>query len=72
MKAGFGIEALMAGSDLDGEALGEVLGDPKALSEGDLQCSTVIVCAPLYIGKCLWINPSGFHMQAYCGCDTTC
>ena len=31
VKLGFGIEVLMAGSDMDGEALGEVSGDPMAL-----------------------------------------
>ena len=36
VEAGFGIEALMVGSDMDGEASGEDSGDPKALSGGDL------------------------------------
>ena len=67
---GFGIEALMVGSDMDGEASGEASGDSKALSGGDLPCGTAMVCAPLYVGECLWINPSGFQMWAYCGCDT--
>ena len=52
----------MAGSDTDGEALGEGSGDPKALSGGDLRCGTAMVCAPSYVGECLWINPSGFQM----------
>jgi len=46
VKLGFRIEALMVGSDMDGEASGEVLGDPMALLEGDLACGTAIVCAP--------------------------
>jgi len=45
--SGFGMEALMAGSDIEGEASGEVLGDPMALLEGDLACGTATVCAPL-------------------------
>jgi len=44
VKSGFGIEALMAGSDMDGDASGEVLGDPMALLEGDLACGTAMVC----------------------------
>jgi len=44
VELGFGIEALMAGSDIDGEVLGEVLGDPMALLEGDLACGTAMVC----------------------------
>ena len=71
VKTGFRIEALMAGSDMDGEASGEVSGDPEVLSGGDLRCGTAMVCALSYVGECLWINPSGFQMQAYCGCDTT-
>ena len=59
----FWIEALMVGSDMDGEALGEDLGDPEALSGGDLRCGTAMVCALSYIGECLWINPSGFQMR---------
>ena len=62
VKAGFEIEALMAGSDMDGDALGEDLGDPKALSGGDLRCGTAMVCALLYIGECLWTSLSGFQM----------
>jgi len=46
VELGFGIEALMAGSGMDGEALGEVLGDPMALLEGDLACGTAMVCMP--------------------------
>ena len=53
VKAGFRMEALMAGSDMDGEALGEVLGDPEVLSGGNLRCGTAMVCVPLYVGKCL-------------------
>ena len=34
--AGFGIEALMAGSDKDGDASGEASGDAEAPSGGDL------------------------------------
>jgi len=45
VESGFRIEALMAGSDMDGEALGEVSGDPMALLEGDLACGTAMVCA---------------------------
>jgi len=46
VKLGFGIEALMVGSDMDGDASGEVSGDPMALLEGDLACGTAMVCAP--------------------------
>jgi len=46
VKSGFRIEALMAGSDIDGEVLGEVLGDPMVLLEGDLACGTATVCTP--------------------------
>jgi len=46
VESGFGIEALMAGSDMDGEASGEVLGDSMVLLEGDLACGTAMVCAP--------------------------
>ena len=46
VKLGFGIEALMVGSDMDREALGEVLGDSMALLEGDLACGTAMVCMP--------------------------
>jgi len=46
VELGFGIEALMAGSDMDGEISGEVLGDPMALLEGDLACGTAMVCVP--------------------------
>jgi len=65
VEAGCGIEALMAGSGIGKGASEEASGDAKALSEGDLRCSTAIVCAPSYIGECLWINPSAFHMRAY-------
>jgi len=47
VKLGFGIEALITGSDMDGEASGEVSGDPMALLEGDLACGTAMVCALL-------------------------
>jgi len=46
VESGFRIEALMAGLDMDREALGEVLGDPMVLLEGDLACGTAMVCAP--------------------------
>jgi len=46
VESGFGIEALMAGSDMDRDASGEVSGDPMALLEGDLACGTAMVCAP--------------------------
>jgi len=46
VESGFGIEVLMAGSDIEGEASGEALGDPMALLEGDLACGTATVCAP--------------------------
>jgi len=46
VELGFGIEALMVGSNMDGEASGEVLGDPMALLEGDLACGTAMVCMP--------------------------
>ena len=49
VEAGFGIEALMAGSDIDGDAS----GDPEALSGGDLRCGTAMVCVPSYVGECL-------------------
>jgi len=65
VEAGFGIEALMAGSGISEDASGEALGDAKALSGGDLRCSTAMVCAPSYVGECLWISPSAFHMCAY-------
>jgi len=45
VKSGFGIETLMAGSDMDGRASGEVSGDPMVLLEGDLACGTAMVCA---------------------------
>ena len=67
---GFRIEALMAGPGMEGDVSGEVSGDPVVLSGGDLLCGTAMVCTPSYIGKCLWIKPSGFHMQEYCGCNT--
>jgi len=53
---------------MDGDASGEVSGDAKGLSGRDLRCGTAMVCTPSYVGKCLWINPSGFHMRVYCGC----
>jgi len=65
VKAGFGIEALMAGSEVGEGASEEALGDAEALSGGDLRCSTAIVCTPSYVGECLWISPSAFHMRAY-------
>jgi len=65
VEAGFGIEALMVGSGTGDGTSEEALGDAKALSGGDLQCSTAMVCVPLYVGKCLWISPSVFHMCAY-------
>jgi len=55
----------MAGSGIDGDASGEALGDAEALSGGDLRCGTAMVCAPSYVGECLWINPSAFHRRAY-------
>ena len=63
VEAGFGIEALMAGSDIDGGVSGEGSGDPEVLSGGDLRCGIAIVCALLYVGKCLWTNPSGFQIH---------
>jgi len=65
VKVGFRIEALMAGSGTDGDASGEALGDAEALSGGDLQCGTAMVCTLSYVGECLWINPSVFHIRAY-------
>ena len=65
VEAGSGIEALMAGSGIGDGASGEASGDAKALSGGDLQCGTAMVCAPLYVGECLWINPSAFHRHMY-------
>jgi len=65
VEAGFGIEALMAGSGMDEDGSGEALGDAKVLSGGDLRCSTAMVCAPSYVGKCLWISPSAFHKRVY-------
>jgi len=65
VKAGFGIEALMAGLGIGKGASEEVLGDAETLSGGDLQCGTAMVCAPSYVGKCLWISPSAFHRHAY-------
>jgi len=53
VEAGFGIEALMAGSGIGEDASGEASGDAEVLSGGDLQCSTAMVCAPSYVGKCL-------------------
>jgi len=46
VELGFGIEVLMAGSNMDREAWGEVLGDPMVLLEEDLACGTAVVCAP--------------------------
>ena len=65
VKAGFGIEALMAGSDMAGGGSGKASGDAEVLSGGDLRCGTAMVCAPSYVGKYLWISPSGFHMHTY-------
>jgi len=65
VKAGFGIEALMADSGIGEGVSEEALGDAKALSGGDLRCSTAMVCALSYVGKCLWINPSAFHRHVY-------
>jgi len=62
---GFGIEALMADSGIGKGASEEVSGDAKVLSGGDLRCGTAIVCALLYVGECLCISPSAFHMHAY-------
>ena len=47
VNMGFRIEALMAGPGMEGEASGEVLGDPMVLSGGDLLCGTAMVCALL-------------------------
>jgi len=65
VEVGFGIEALMVGSGIGEDASGEASGDAKVLSEGDLQCGTAMVCAPSYVGECLWISPLAFHMRAY-------
>jgi len=65
VEAGFGIEALMAGSGIGEDASGEASGDAKTLSGGDLRCGTAMVCALSYVGECLWISPSAFHMHAY-------
>jgi len=65
VEVGFGIEALMAGSGIGKGASEEVSGDAEALSEGDLRCGTAMVCVPSYVGECLWISPSAFHMCAY-------
>ena len=65
VEAGFGIEALMAGSGMDGDESGEASGDAKALSGGDLQCGTAMVCVLSCVGECLWINPLAFHICAY-------
>jgi len=65
VEAGSGIEALMAGSGIGKGTSGEASGDAEALSGRDLQCGTAMVCAPSYVGECLWINPSGFHRRAY-------
>ena len=53
IEAGFEVEALMAGSDMDKDELGEASGDAEALSGGDLRCGTAIVWVLLYVGKCL-------------------
>ena len=53
IKLGIRIEALMVGSDIEEDALGEVLQDPMALLEGDLACGTAMVYALSYVGKCL-------------------
>jgi len=71
VESGFGIEALMAGSGMDGDGSGEALGDAEALSGGDLRCGTAMVCMPSYVGECLWTSPSAFHRHAYCSCETT-
>ena len=65
VKVGFRIEALMVDSGIGKGTSEEVSGDAKALSGGDLRCSTAMVCAPSYVGECLWISPSVFHMRAY-------
>jgi len=65
VKVGFRIEALMAGSGIGEGASEEALGDAEALSGGDLRCGTAMVCAPSYVGECLWISPSAFRMWAY-------
>ena len=67
VEVGFGIEALMAGSGIGKGASEEASGDAKVLSGEDLRCGTAMVCVPSYVGECLWINPSVFHMRAYCG-----
>jgi len=61
----------MAGSGIGKGASEEVLEDTKMLSGGDLRCGTTMVCALLYVGECLWINPSVFYMRAYCSCKMT-
>ena len=71
VEVGFGIEALMAGSGIGEGTSEEASGDAEALSEGDLRCGTAMVCVPSYVGECLWIIPSAFHIRAYCGCKTT-
>jgi len=65
VEAGFGIEALMAGSGIGEDTSGEASGDAEALSGGDLRYGTAMVCALSYVGECLWISPSAFHMRAY-------
>jgi len=65
VEAGFGIEALMVDSGIGKGASEEALGDAEVLSGGDLRCSTAMVCAPSYVGECLWISPSAFHMCVY-------
>ena len=46
VESGFGIGALLAGSDIEGDVSGEVSGDPMVLLEGDLACGTAMVCMP--------------------------
>jgi len=65
VKVGFGIEALTAGSEVGKGTSEEASGDAEVLSGGDLRCGTAIVYAPSYVGECLWISPSAFHICAY-------
>jgi len=71
VESGFGIEALMVGSGIGEGTSEETSGDAEVLSGGDLRCGTAIVCAPSYVGECLWISPSAFHRRTYWGCETT-
>jgi len=48
-----------------GGGSGKASGDAEVLSGGDLRCGTAMVCVPSYVGKYLWISPSGFHMHTY-------